>query len=347
MGNDISTTTFKLPNRDGLAKTSGGVFKLLLIGVVGFAAYVYLLPFLINIAIGSIEFFISATVALFLLWILTKPKFWRALNYYSQFIAEKLLNMALEMNPFQILENQVDAKQKDIETMKKQADLLRGQQSKENSDIADNDKLMRESAAQIKIVQQKLMEAQAAKDYDRIDNLNLELETCTNNYNNAKDFIDSVKPIADSINKLITFLDKAYRKSTNSLQAARATLKIQRAKFDAVTTGSRAMSAAQAAFMGRADLNQDSEKALEYLRKNIGAKLGTINGALQITSQIMDHTDLVDAAKVQTAAENAQQYDLDAKFNYSDSITNTASPLGIQGAGNLGSNNAYLDYLKK
>jgi predicted nucleic-acid-binding protein len=345
MGNDIINTNFKLPNRDGLAKTSGGIFKLLIIGVIGFAAYVYLLPFLIGIAIGTIEFFITATVALFLLWILTKPKFWRALNYYSQWIAEKLLNMAIEMNPFQILTNQVEQAERDREDIKKQADILRGQQSKLQNDVDTNDKLMKQSAQEIHIIQQKAGDPKIQVDSDRMDNLNLEMETSTNNYNNAKDYIESVKPILDSIDKLVTFADKAYRKSGNALANAKSTIRIQKDKYDAVTTGSRAMSKAEAAFTGRADLNQDAEKALEFLRKDIGNKIGSIKGAIQITSQIMDHKDLADAAKAQSAAANAESFNLDDKFKYSDTLTNTVSPLGIKAS--TSSSNDYIDFLKK
>lgn len=345
MGTDITTTTFKLPNRDALAKTSGGIFKLAIIGVIGFAAYVYLLPFLINIAIGSIEFFISAAVAMFLLWILTKPKFWRALNYYSQWIAEKLLNMAIEMNPFQILTNQVEQAEKDREDIKKQADILRGQQSKLQNDVDTNDKLMKQSAQEIQIIQERAQDPKVRSDSDKMDNLNLEMETSTNNYNNAKDYIESVKPILDSIDKLVTFADKAYRKSGNALANAKSTIRIQKAKYDAVTTGSRAMSKAEAAFTGRADLNQDAEKALEFLRKDIGNKIGSIKGAIQITSQIMDHKDLADAAKAQSAAANAESFNLDDKFKYSDTLTNTVSPLGITAKTSTG--NDYIDFLKR
>lgn len=317
-------TTFTLPNRDGIAKASGGIFKLALIGIVGFAVYVFLLPFLLAVAIGSVEFFVTAGVALLLFYFLTKKSLWRAVNYYCQSIAEKLLGMAIEMNPFMILSNQVDQAEKDRQELQKQGNLLKGQQSKLTQDIQDNDKLMKQSAGEIQKIKQMMADPRCTSDQQ--DNLNDELTTSTNNYNNAKDYIDSVKPILDSINKLVDFADRAYRKSGNALQNARMTIRIQKSKYDAVTTGSRAMNKAQAAFTGRADLNADSEKALEFLRKDVANKIGSIRGAIQITSQIMDHQDIADAAKAQGAVENAQQFNLDSKFAYSDTVTMQAVP---------------------
>lgn len=175
---------------------------------------------------------------------------------------------------------------------------------------------------------------------DQKDNLNDELVTSTNNYNNAKDYIDSVQPILGSINTLVDFADRAYRKSGNALQNARMTIKIQKAKYDAVTTGSMAMNKAQAAFTGRADLNADSEKALEFLRKDVANKIGSIRGAIQISSQIMDHQDIADAAKAQSAVEDAKQFNLDSKFAYSDTVTMQAVP-------GISSGNKFQDLLNK
>ena len=100
---------------------------------------VYVLPFLIAVTWNLVNLVIGGAILGFLLMIVTNKKFWRALNYFSQFIAEWLLNLAITTDPFMIMQNQVDVARKDRESLKVNADKLRGQQSKLTNDIADQD----------------------------------------------------------------------------------------------------------------------------------------------------------------------------------------------------------------
>jgi predicted nucleic acid-binding Zn-ribbon protein len=341
MGNDIVNTNFKLPNRDALAKTSGGVFKLAIIGVVGFAAYVYLLPFLIDIAIGSIEFFISATVALFILWIITKKKFWRALNYYSQWIAEKFLSIAIEMNRWQILYNEVDKQAEDLENTKKQTIMLRGQQNTLGKQISENNQIMREAHEAIGILNNKMSHT---TDPDQREEIGLQLSTATNDFTNAKDFIDELTPLLTGITTIVNFNEKLVRRGESIIKNSKAKISATKARYEASAAGSRALSSAQAALNGRADLHSDSMKALESITKEIGVNIGVIQTGIQTTSQILSQNDLRDAAKISLAAKTAEQFDMDSKFVYSDTVVaNDVSNKNIDTSGN----NKYLDFLKK
>jgi len=186
-----------------------------------------------------------------------------------------------------------------------------------------------------------------AKNPDNFDS-QLQLQTSSTNFSNAKDFIDQVKPLLNDITKLVDFTDKAYKKSGVELLNAKNTIKIRKATYDAVTTGSMAMKKAMGAFFGNSNLNNDADKALEVLRNDVAQKIGSIKSAISITNDVMNQNDLRDAAKVSLAAETALKFENDANFDYPSATGTSQSSLKID-AGQISTSpdNKYLDFLKK
>ena len=207
--------------------------------------------------------------------------------------------------------------------------------------MEENERNLRQAQAEIKIGQAKLQKN--PEDFDA----QLALETSSTNFNNAKDFIDAVKPVANDVKNLVVFADKAYRKSGVALLNSKNTIKIQKAKYDAVTTASATMSKAMKAFTGNTELNSDADKAIQKIREDVANKIGGIKSAIQITSQAMNAQDLKDAAKVSIAAQTATQLDVDKTFNYSDTIQGSAANIGVQGSGKNDGGNKYMDFFNK
>ena len=203
--------------------------------------------------------------------------------------------------------------------------------------LEDNEKTMRQAQEEVRICQATL--DKNPNDFDT----QLALETSSTNFTNAKDFIDGVKPVANDVDKLVAFADKAYRKSGVALTNSKNTIRIQKAKYDAVTTASATMGKAMKAFTGNADLNSDADLAIQKIREDVAAKIGGIKSAIEITSQVMNSQDLKDAAKVSIAAKTANKMNVDTAFDYSDSVQTSAGNL----ASGTGENNKYMNYLKK
>ncbi len=132
-----------------------------------------------------------------------------------------------------------------------------------------------------------------------------------------------------------------------ALLNSKNTIKIQKAKYDAVTTASATMGKAMKAFTGNTDLNSDADRAIEKIRQDVANKIGGIKSAIQITSQAMNAQDLKDAAKVSIAAHTATQLDVDKTFSYSDSIESSAGRIEDVHSEKDGSKNKYLDFFKK
>lgn len=340
MANEIMKTNFEVPTQNA-KKTWGTIMAILILGTLAVLFYIYVLPYLLKIIWGTVELIIGIAIAIVLLMILTNAKFWRGIRYFSEAIAQGLLGWAIEMNPWNILNLQVEEAEKDREQLRIHGEKLKAQESSLQLQLEENERNLKQAQEEVRICQAKLQKN--PEDFDT----QLALETSATNFNNAKDFIDAVKPVSNDVKNLVVFADKAYRKSGVALLNLKNTIKIQKAKYDAVTTASATMGKAMKAFTGNADLNTDADTAISKIRQDVANKIGGIKSAIQITSQAMNAQDLKDAAKVSLAARTATQLDVDNTFNYADSIQTSVANIGNVNPDKDGGKNKYLDYLKK
>jgi hypothetical protein len=340
MANQVINTNFEPPKGDA-KKTWGTIMTFVILGGLALLFYIYVLPFLLSVVWGTVQLIIGIAVAIVLLMILTNGKFWRGIRYFSEAIAQGTLGWAIEMNPWNILNLQIEEAEKDREQLRIHGEKLKAQESSLHLQLEENEKNLRQAQEEVKICQARLQ-----KNPDDFDT-QLALETSATNFNNSKDFIDAVKPVANDVKNLVVFADKAYRKSGVALLNSKNTVKIQKAKYDAVTTASATMGKAMKAFTGNTDLNSDADTAINKIRQDVANKIGGIKSAIQITSQAMNAQDLKDAAKVSIAAKTATQLDVDRTFNYTDSIQSSATQIQNVGQSKDSGQNKYLDIFKK
>ena len=339
MANEMIQTGFELPKGDP-KKIWGTIMTVIILAGLGLLFYLYILPFLLSVVWGTVQLIVGIAVAIVLLMILTNAKFWRGIRYFSEAIAQGTLGWAIEMNPWNILNLQIEQAEKDREQLKVHGEKLKAQETSLQLQLEENERNLRQAQEEVKLCQAKLQ--RTPDDFDT----QLALETSATNFNNAKDFIDAVKPVANDVKNLVVFADKAYRKSGVALLNSKNTIKIQKAKYDAVTTASATMGKAMKAFTGNTDLNTDAETAIAKIRQDVANKIGGIKSAIQITSQAMNAQDLKDAAKVSIAAQTANRLDVDRTFNYSDSIQSSAAKIEDVSSGTNDPRNKYLDFFK-
>lgn len=326
---------FKLPDPK---KTSGKVVGIGLLVALGLLGYYYLLPFLLTIVWGTVELAIGVAVASVLLFILTSKKFWKRSRIILEALGEIMFKGFVEMNPFTILTMSLDKAEEERTELLNQNKLLQGQEAKLYTQLQEQRDMMRVSAEEVRICQDKLRKNPEDEDAA------LQLETSTTNFNNSKDFVDTVAPIHLDIKKLVAFTEKAYRKSGNSLKNAKNTVLMQKAKYDAVTAGKSALTKAWRAFTGDPEMNKAAGIALAKLQTDIANKVGAIRTTLKATSDIMNERDLRDAAKVSIAAQTVEQLNIDETFDYIPSVEQLTGGSAVPVA--EPTKNKYLDYLK-
>ena len=291
------------------------VIGIALFAGIGYAFVTFVLPLLITVTWSIINLVIGGVVLGFLLMLFTSKKFWRALKYFSEFIANCTIGLAIELNPFAILQAKIEQGYDDRNTLYKQSAKLKGKQSELMDKLSVKEKELQLNVQKVKILQSENKSSR-------------QVDLYANNVLRCREYIDNVTPIVGDLNKLITFADAAYDESGIMLEDAKLDLEAKKDLYYSVTTGLSAVSSAMKAFKGDDDLNRDAEKALAILKVQIGEKIGHIKSAIDVTSRFMDDKVLEDRAKSSQAVELIKQFDLQSDFNYSQSALNKNSNNG-------------------
>jgi hypothetical protein len=270
----------------------------------GFVTYV--LPWLITVTWNLINLIIGGAILGFILMIITNKKFWRALKYFSEFIANYTIGIAIELNPFSILKAKIEQGSDDRNTLYKQATKLKGKQSELMDKLTDKEKELQLNAQKVKILQQDSDSHRGANPR--------QIDLYANNVLRCREYIDNVTPIVGDLNKLIQFADTAYEESGIMLEDAKLDLEAKKDLYYSVTTGLSAVTSAMKAFKGDDELNQDAEQALAILKQQIGEKIGHIKSAIDVTQRFMDDKVLEDKAKSAQTIELINKFDLTTLF---------------------------------
>src|SRR6476469_2741693 len=280
-----------------------------------YAFTVYVLPWLITLTWNLINLIIGGAVLGFLLMIVTNRKFWRAIKYFSEFISNYTIGIAIELNPFNILQTKIEQGYKDRTTLFHQSAKLKGKQSELMDKLGGKEKELQLNVQKVKILQQENGNAR-------------QIDLYANNVLRCREYIDNVTPIVGDLNKLIKFSETAYEESGIMLEDAKLDLEAKKDLYYSVTTGLSAVTSAMKAFNGDDELNQDAEKALAVLKQQIGEKIGHIKYAIDVTQRFMDDKVLEDKAKSAQAIELINRFDLNKDFNYSKDALYTNSDNG-------------------
>jgi hypothetical protein len=283
---------------------AAAIVGLALLATLAYGFLTYVLPWLIKVTWNIVNLVIAGVVCGFLLMTITNRKFWRALKYFSEFVANYSIGLAIELNPFNILQAKIDQGYKDRETLYRQSGRLKGKQSELTDKLAEKEKELQLNIQKVKILQTERGSSRQINLY-------------TNNVMRCREYIENVTPIVSDLNKLITFADAAYEESGVMLEDARLDLEAKKDLYYSVTTGLSAVTSAMRAFKGDDELNRDAEKALALLKVRIGEKIGHIRSAIDVTSRFMDDQVLEDKAKSAQALELINQFDLGKDFHYS------------------------------
>ncbi len=282
---------------------------------IGYGFIVFVLPWLITITWSLVNLIIGGVVLVFLLMLFTNKKFWRAVTYLSAFVADYTIGMAIELNPFAILQLKIDQGFNDRDTLYKQGAKLKGKQAELTDKLSAKEKELQLNIQKVKILQ--------------VENKNhRQVDLYANNVVRCREYIDNVTPVMGDLNKLVSFADAAYDESGIMLEDAKLDLESKKDLYYSVTTGLSAVSSAMKAFKGDDDLNRDAETALAILKKQIGEKIGHIKSAINVTSRFMDDKILEDKAKSAHAVELMKEFNKHSDFNYTESSLHKNSDTG-------------------
>src|SRR6185312_9540126 len=122
-------------------------------GGLAYVVLTFVLPWLVGVTWNLVNLIIGGVVCGFLLLTVSNRKFWRALKYLSEFIANYSIGLAIELNPFNILQAKIDQGYKDRETLFRQSGRLKGKQSELMEKLGDKEKELQLNIRKVKILQ--------------------------------------------------------------------------------------------------------------------------------------------------------------------------------------------------
>src|SRR5436190_19861688 len=150
----------------------------LLAGLVyGFLTFV--LPWLVTVTWSLINLAVGGVILGFILMIITNKKFWRALKYFSEFIANYSIGLAIELNPFNILQAKIDQGYDDRNTLYSQSAKLKGKQNELMDKLSGKEKELQINVRKVKIIQAE-------------GNQNRQIDLYSNNVIRCREYIDNV-----------------------------------------------------------------------------------------------------------------------------------------------------------
>lgn len=322
------------PGKRDIKKISGNIFTLAIAGALGLAAYVWLLPFLIALVWGTVEMVVGVIVGVILLGMLISKKFWMFWNLLGQSILQFAIGWLIEMNPFNILNYRIEKSEEDAEKLLDYNKKLSGKAAEIQDKLASNDLDLRNALAKKTLLERKLQTN--PNDQNSINNL----QEVIGDINSSKDYIDGIKPTFNDLQKLVIFTDKAYQTATLNLRIAKKDLVKKRDLYETVTTASATIGKAWKALMGDKDVNNAADSAIEFLKKDIGQKIGNIRTGIKVTGQFLDGQDLENAGKLQATLKQLEGVDL----SHTDYST-TVDQAGSMELGNLTPTNKYITLL--
>jgi ABC-type multidrug transport system fused ATPase/permease subunit len=279
------------------------IVGLALAAALAYGFFTYVLPWLVNVTWNLVNLLIGGLILGFLLLLVSNRKFWRALRYFSEFLANYTIGLAIELNPFAILQARIDQGYSDRNMLYKQTVKLKGKQSELLDKLKDKD-----SELQLNIRKVKVLQAEGGP--------SRQVDLYANNVLRCQEYIDNVTPIVGDLNKLIAFADGAYEESGLMLEDAKLDLEAKKDLYYSVTTGMSAVTSAMRAFKGDDELNRDADRALALLKAQISEKIGHIKSAIDVTARFMDDRVLEDKAKAAQVLELINGFDSQKDFHY-------------------------------
>lgn len=326
-------------SKTDMKKIVGWVILAAIAAVAGYYFFIYVLPFLLTTVWTAIKLVIAIAILGVLLLIFSNKSFWRGIKYFCDALGQKTLGWAIEMNPFNILEYRLECAEDDALALKKCNEKLQGKRMEIKGKIEDADTELKNSLAAISVAEKVITNPNSNE--LAIQQAQDALEEHGHNAQSNKEYIDGLQPLFNDLGKLVTFTDKAYRNANLAIKIAKKDLSKKRDMFETVTTASNAIAAGWKALKGDADINSDAEKAIEFLKKDIGEKIGQIKSGLKITNEYMNSKDMENAAKLQSTLNKMSEIDL-STTNYSETVNK--SQMEMEGTP-VSSHNQYMNYI--
>lgn len=276
----------------------------------------YVVPWLKTVVWDTTALLAGVGVLAVLLIILTNKKFWRAIKYLGEFIGRYTLGLVIELNPFNILELQIEEGRKDREKVRKQGDVVSAKKLELEQKIAEKQKMLTDAKSRAQLTERAIKIANKNGDADQAELLLADYELEGAKVSGCVDYINTLTPIAQDLGFLEQYCKKIYKLSGIKIEKSKVDLELGRDKYEAVMSGAGVARASWKALMGDDTLNQDAELALRTIQQRVSQSLAEMKNSMELTSDVIRSLEKENTARARKGIDIIKEMDNQGQGEY-------------------------------
>jgi len=276
----------------------------------------HVIPFLLNMVWDTTALLWGTAILGASLWILTNKKLWRAIKYLGEFVGKYTLGLVIELNPFNILELQIEEAIKDREKVKAKGNTVSAKKIELEQKIAEKTKYLTSAKNRVKVCTDAVNAAIRAGKRDEAELHAGDLELETTKVASARDYIESLTPIVQDLGFLENYCKKVYKLSGTKIEKSKVELEIGRDKYESVMSGAGVAKAAWRALAGDDNLNRDAELALVSIQRKVSSSLAEMKNTMELTSDIIRSIEKENTVRAREGIEIIRTMELEGVDEY-------------------------------
>ena len=277
-----------------LAKSTTGIAILAAIALGGLWLYHKILPFLNDIVWGTAQLVGGGIVVALLLGFIFAN--WRNFGHFNAMIADKIFMGIVRNSPFIMQEKQIKYAQNGLNSRLEKRTIVEGK--------------YQELIRKIKEYENKYENAISAQQIATKNGDKLGQQSAIAAQATAMNYIKQVKPLADNMAFVSTFIKEASQVLKARIAQAWEELKTNKDTYYSVLAGAAALRDAQDAMMGNDAINNDAMKAREMAEQQIALSIGQMRSSMEIIGEITSTAKLNDAAAMLTAKRELEKLNI-------------------------------------
>ncbi len=323
-----ATTNTEQKAKSYWSKPDGKVGTIAGIGILGVIGY-YLLPILTTIIWNTLNFGIALIVGVLAFLFFTNKKLWLSVGYFYKIFFNKLTGIVIQLNPFIIIQDNIDDIQKEREKLYNKSIEVDAQKESLNMKIQEKERSKRKQMDIAEAARQK------GKDYA------MELANATRQIQRDDAFIKQLLPIRDNLTRIGDYLTAVHKNSKFMVEDMKNDLESKKDLYNSVTKGNNALQSALNIFKGNPDKKEMLEQSMDFLRDDISNKLASMKKALVYSGDFMKSIDLENASYQAEGLRMLDEYKADTFMH-----NNTSEQPTLVKVQNKAINSNYSDLLQ-
>jgi len=263
---------------------AGKLFLIIILVAIGYAFFKFL-PVILLLLQNTLYAIILLAVIGVIIFLLLDPRFRNLIFYSYKMIMRFITGLIIELDPIAIIEGHVQYLKKKRDTMEQQISNLRGQMVNLQNEMNDN----------VKNINNNLKLASLAKERGKTDTTIINARKA----GRLKDSNVNINELYTKMEKLYHFLTKMFQASNMLIEDVEDEVKVKKRERKAILAGYSAFNSARKILKGDSDKQDIFNQAMEFIKEDVGAKVGEIDRFMEVSSFILDNADLQNGVNIE------------------------------------------------